>query len=52
MRDAVETYLRDLRMIRSSGAATKETSYYEPLATLINTVGHELRPRVRAVLQL
>lgn len=52
MRDAVETYLRDLRTVRSTGAATKETSYYEPLATLINAVGHELQPRVRTVFQL
>ncbi len=52
MRDAVETYLRDLRAIRSTGAATKETSYYEPLATLLNRVGHDLKPRVQAVLQL
>ena len=52
MRDAVETYLRDLRTIRSTGASTKETSYYEPLATLINRVGHDLKPRVRAVFQL
>jgi len=50
--DAIATYLRDLHDIRSSGSAVKETSYYPALATLLTTVGAELRPRVRCILTL
>ena len=32
----LETYLKELTEIRSSGAAVKETSYYGPLANLLN----------------
>jgi hypothetical protein len=49
---ALETYLRDLSDIRSTGAAVKETSYYPPLANLLNTVGQTLKPRVRCVINL
>jgi hypothetical protein len=45
-------YLRDLRDIRSTGAAVKEMSYYLPLANLLNAVGHSLKPRVRCVINL
>src|SRR5258708_5612536 len=48
----LETYLRDLRDIRSTGAAVKETSYYGPLANLLNEVGKTLKPRVRCVINL
>jgi hypothetical protein len=48
----LEAYLRDLSQIRSTGAAVRETSYYVPLANLLNTVGHTLRPRVRCVINL
>jgi hypothetical protein len=47
---ALETYLRDLRDIRATGAAVKETSYYPPLANLLNAVGATLKPRVRCVI--
>ncbi|WP_129677218.1 type ISP restriction/modification enzyme [Candidatus Chloroploca sp. Khr17] len=50
--DIVATYLRDLRDIRSSGSAVKETSFYPALSTLLNAVGAELRPRVRCILTL
>lgn len=50
--DAVVTYLHDLRDIRASGSAVKETSYYPALSTLLNTIGGELRPRVRCILTL
>ncbi len=43
----VETYLRELRDIRSTGAAARETSYYAALANLLNDVGKGLKPRVR-----
>ena len=32
----VETYIRELREIRSSGGGTPEPSYYAPLANLFN----------------
>jgi hypothetical protein len=35
----LETYLRELGEIRSTGAAVPETSYYGPLANLLNAVG-------------
>jgi hypothetical protein len=44
--------LRELRNTQSSGAATPETSYYTPLANLLNEVGKSLLRRVRCVLQL
>lgn len=49
---ATETYLRDLRTIHSTGQAVAETSYYGPLASLLNEVGKGLRPRVHAVINL
>ena len=49
---ATETYLRDLRTIHSTGQAVAETSYYGPLASLLNEVGRTLRPRVHAVINL
>lgn len=48
----VETYLHELRDIRSSGAAVKETSYYAPLANLLNEIGRTLKPRVRCIMTL
>lgn len=47
-----ETYIRELSAIRSSGAAVKETSYYGPLANLLNEVGKTLKPRVRCIINL
>jgi hypothetical protein len=48
----LETYLRELRDIRSTGAAVKETSYYPALSSLFNEVGKTLKPKVRCVLTL
>lgn len=48
----LETYLRELTTIRSTGAAVAETSYYTPLANLLNTVGQTLKPRVRCIINL
>ena len=45
----VETYIHELRDIRASGAALKETSYYGPLSNLLNEIGRTLRPRVRCI---
>ncbi|NTW97034.1 MAG: hypothetical protein HGB28_00575, partial [Oscillochloris sp.] len=50
--DSILTYLRDLHDIRASGSAVKETSYYPALAALLNTIGGDLRPRVRCILTL
>ncbi|CAN5355467.1 hypothetical protein BH24GEM3_BH24GEM3_11050 [soil metagenome] len=48
----LESYLREIRDIRYSGAAVQETSYYGPLATLLNEVGRALRPRVQCFINL
>jgi hypothetical protein len=47
-----ETYLRELRDIRSTGAGVKETSYYSALSNLFNEVGKRLKPRVRCIISL
>ena len=49
---ALETYLQDLRAIRSSGGAVKENSYYPPLSNLLNEVGKRLKPKVRCIMHL
>lgn len=46
----LETYVHELREIRSSGEAVPETSYYGALATLLNEVGKSLKPRVRCII--
>jgi hypothetical protein len=48
----LETYLRDLAEIRSTGAAVPETSYYGALSNLFNEIGQTVRPRVRSVINL
>ena len=48
----LEEYLREIRDIHSSGAGVPETSYYAPLANLLNEVGKPLKSRVRTILQL
>ena len=48
----LETYLQELQEIRSSGEATDETSYYPPLSALLDSVGSELKPKVRCILTL
>lgn len=52
MNHPLETYLRDLRDFRSTGAAVPETSYYPPLANLLSAIGQELKPRVRCVMNI
>ncbi len=46
----LEKYLRELRDIRSTGSAAKETSYYPALVGLLNEIGKTLKPKVRCVL--
>lgn len=48
----LETYIRELHDIRSSGAAVEETSYYGALANLFNEIGKTLKPRVRCIINL
>lgn len=48
----LETYLSAVAEIRSSGAGTKETSYYPALHALLNEIGKELKPKIRCILQL
>ena len=45
-------YLTEIRDIRLSGGGVKETSYYGPLATLLNDAGKGIRPRVRCIINL
>jgi hypothetical protein len=52
MTNALETYLEELRAIRSSGAAVKETSGYPALANLLNAIGHSLKPKVRCFIHV
>ena len=49
---AVEAYFDHLRLIRASGGATAERSYYPPLVNLLNAVGGTLRPRVFCIGEL
>ena len=48
----LETYLKDLAEIRSTGAHMPETSFYSALARLLNDVGATLKPKVRCVFNL
>ena len=47
---ALETYLKDLRDIRATGAAVAETSFYPALSNLLNEIGKTLKPKVRCVI--
>lgn len=49
---AVESYFVDLRLIRASGGATGERSYYTPLSNLLNYIGSTLKPKVFCVGEL
>ena len=48
----LETYLREMRDIRSTGAAVAETSFYPVLSNLINEIGKTLKPKVRCVINI
>ena len=52
MNNLLQTYLSDVRQIYSTGAATKETSFYTPLANLFNRVGDSLKPRIKCVVNI
>ncbi len=48
----LETYLRELSVIRSSGSAVPETSYYPALSNLLNEIGGDLKPKVRCIINI
>ena len=48
----LESYLKDLREIRSTGAAVAETSFYPVLSNLLNEIGKTLKPKVRCVINI
>jgi hypothetical protein len=48
--NSLETYPKELSEISSSGAAIKETSYYGPLANLLNEIGKALKHKVKQTL--
>ncbi len=42
----VENYLKEINMIKSTGGAVDEKSFYTPLCNLMNEVGKKLKPKV------
>lgn len=48
----LETYLRELHAIRSTGAAVAEESFYPALQGLFNEIGKTLKPKVRCVIHI
>src|SRR5580693_2172555 len=52
MTNAIETYIGELRAMRSSGGVVKETSGYGALANLFNAVGHTLKPKVHCFIHV
>lgn len=46
----VQTYISNLIEVRGSGMAVKETSYYGALEQLLNDIGKQLKPTVRAII--
>lgn len=48
----LEQYLKEMYDIRSTGSGVKETSYYQPLCTLLNEIGKGLNPKVKCISQL
>jgi hypothetical protein len=52
MTDALETYLGELRAMRSSGGVVKETSGYGALANLFNAIGRTLKPKVHCFIHV
>ena len=52
MTNPVETYFEDLRNIHLTGAGTDETSYYGPLANLLNGISKTAKLKVQCVINL
>jgi hypothetical protein len=52
MTNPLDTYLKELRDIRGTGAAVPETSFYPALANLLNEIGKTLKPKVHCVINI
>jgi len=52
LEQAVEEYFTRLQALKSTGAATSETTYYSALEGLLNFIGKDLKPKVFCVSQL
>jgi hypothetical protein len=48
----LESYLKELRDIRATGAAVAETSFYPALSNLFSEIGKGLKPKVRCVINI
>ena len=48
----LETYLTQLHDTRATGEAVRETSFYPALSALLNSVGGELKPKVKCVINI
>jgi len=48
----LESYLKECRDIRATGAAVAETSFYPVLSNLFNEIGKTLKPKVRCVINI
>ena len=46
LKQVVEAYFTDLRLVCGSGGVTNERSLYVPLANLLDGLGGTLRPKV------
>ena len=46
------SFLSAAKSVHSTGGGTKETSYYTAINNLLDGAGHQLKPRVRCVMQL
>lgn len=52
MRDPIESYFTQLRDIHASGAGVAETTFYPALQQLLTDLGHKLKPKVTAIINL
>jgi hypothetical protein len=50
--EALETYLRHMYRVRSSGEAVAETSYYGALEQLLNETGATLKPKIHCIVNI
>lgn len=48
----LETYLKEMRDKRSTGAAVAETSFYPALSNLLTEIGKSLKPKVHCVINI
>ncbi len=46
------SFLSAAKSVHSTGGGTKETSYYTAINNLLDGAGHQLKPKVRCVMQL